>query len=242
MRKILIDGCRGLGVEITDEQLDRLEKYAELLVEGNKKMNLTAITDTEGIAVKHFLDSITAVCTGKIGERVIDVGTGAGFPGLVLKIMRPEIKLTLLDSLNKRIGFLKETAAALGFDDIEFIHGRAEDFGVNSAYRGKFDTVVSRAVANMRVLSEWCIPFLKNGGYFLALKGPLADEELEGAQRAVYVLGGETEKVFEAAVGELKHKIIIVKKVRRTPSKYPRKPGIAVKNPIETCYNLTKNK
>lgn len=242
MRELLKSGCEQLGIDISDLQLTQLETYAKLLVEWNEKINLTAITDTEGIAVKHFLDSISSICTKKIGKKVIDVGTGAGFPGLVLKIMKPEIELTLLDSLNKRINFLKAVCDELGLDDVEFVHSRAEDSGMNRAYRAKFDTVVSRAVANMTTLSEWCIPFLKQDGYFLALKGPLADDELNNAKRAITILGGEVERTFEADIphSELHHKIIIVKKVRQTPMKFPRKPAIAAKMSIEQCYNLRK--
>lgn len=242
MRELLKSGCDRLGIEISQLQLTQLETYATLLVEWNEKINLTAITDTEGIAVKHFLDSISAICTGKIGKKVIDVGTGAGFPGLVLKIMKPEIELTLLDSLNKRINFLKAVCDELELDGVEFVHSRAEDGGMNRAYRGKFDTVVSRAVANMTTLSEWCIPYLKQGGYFLALKGPLADDELTAANRAITILGGEVENVFEADIphSDLHHKIISVKKVRQTPMKFPRKPAIAAKMSIEQCYNLRK--
>ena len=243
MKELLINGCAELGAAITDEQADKLVKYAQLLREWNEKMNLTAITDTEGIATKHFLDSITALCTGKVGQSVIDVGTGAGFPGLVLKIMRPEIKLTLLDSLNKRINFLKAVAEELGIaDGISFVHGRAEDAGHSREHRAAYDTVVSRAVANMRVLSEWCLPLAKKGGYFLAMKGPLAQSELEEAKRAIAILGGEVEDVFGAHIPftELDHKIILVKKSRQTPMRFPRKPGIATKTPIETCYNLRK--
>lgn len=242
MRELLQSGCDRLGIEISQLQLTQLETYAKLLVEWNEKINLTAITDTEGIAVKHFLDSISAICTGKIGKKVIDVGTGAGFPGLVLKIMKPEIELTLLDSLNKRINFLKAVCEELELDGVEFVHSRAEDGGMSRAYRGKFDTVVSRAVANMTTLSEWCIPYLKQGGYFLALKGPLADDELTAAKRAITILGGEVDNVFEADIphSDLRHKIILVKKVRQTPMKFPRKPAIAAKMSIEQCYNLRK--
>ncbi len=242
MQTILTNGCRELGIDISPLQLTQLEKYAQLLVEWNEKMNLTAITDTEGIAVKHFLDSITALSTGKVGKKVIDVGTGAGFPGLVLKIVKPEIELTLLDSLNKRLTFLKAVCDELGLENVELVHSRAEDGGANRAYRAKFDTVVSRAVANMTTLSEWCIPFLKEGGSFLALKGPLAMEELDGARRAIEILGGKVDGVFEADIpySDLHHKIIIVKKVRQTPMKFPRKPGIATKMSIEQCYKMRK--
>ncbi len=242
MRDLIKTGALRLGIELSEEQVNRLIEYARLMKEWNEKINLTAITDDEGIATKHFLDSLTALGTGYVGGRVIDVGTGAGFPGLVLKIARPDIQLTLLDSLNKRINFLREVCSALGIDGVEFVHARAEDCGMNRVYRGKFDTVVSRAVANMTLLSEWCIPFLKEGGRFLALKGPLADEELDGARRAISILGGEVEKVYGAEIPftELAHKIIIVKKVRQTPMRFPRKPAIAAKNPIEQCYNLRK--
>lgn len=242
MKDIITNGASQLGLEITPQQTEQLVKYARLLREWNEKMNLTAITDDEGIAVKHFLDSMTALCTGKVGKSVIDVGTGAGFPGLVLKIMKPEIKLTLLDSLNKRINFLKAVSEELGLEGVEFIHARAEDGGRNSALRAQFDTVVSRAVANMTTLSEWCIPFLKKNGCFLALKGPLADEELSGAARAISILGGKVEGVYEAQIpfSELRHKIIMVKKERPTPMKFPRKPGIATKMSIEQCYKLRK--
>lgn len=242
MKDLIKNGSQQLNIPLDDTQVNQLTEYARLLVEWNEKMNLTAITDDEGIATKHFLDSLTAINTGFVKGKVIDVGTGAGFPGLVMKIAKPEIELTLLDSLNKRINFLKEVGGQLGLDGVEYIHARAEDGGKNRACRGRFDTVVSRAVANLTVLSEWCIPFLRKGGYFLALKGPLADAELTDARRAISILGGKVEDIFEADIPftDLKHKIIIIKKVGQTPMKYPRKPGIATKIPIDTCYNLSK--
>lgn len=242
MKDLIKNGSQQLNIPLDDTQVNQLTEYARLLVEWNEKMNLTAITDNEGIATKHFLDSLTAINTGFVKGKVIDVGTGAGFPGLVLKIARPEIELTLLDSLNKRINFLKEVGGRLGLDGVEYIHARAEDGGKNRACRGQFDTVVSRAVANLTVLSEWCIPFLRRGGYFLALKGPLADAELKDARRAISILGGKVEDVFEADIPftDLRHKIIIIKKVGQTPMKYPRKSGIATKIPIDTCYNMSK--
>lgn len=242
MKDILLNGSKELGIDIDEAKTEQLMDYAGLLVEWNEKINLTAITDEEGIATKHFLDSMSALCTDKVHGKVIDVGTGAGFPGLVLKVAKPEIELTLLDSLNKRINFLKEVCDKIGFGDVRFIHSRAEDAAIKPELREKFDTVVSRAVANMRVLSEWCLPFLKVGGYFLALKGPLASEELSEAKKAISILGGEIEGIYEAKIPhtELEHKIIIVKKVRQTPRKYPRKPGIATKTPIEQCYKMHK--
>lgn len=242
MKDILKSGSIELGHELNDEQIEKLVKYSELLVSWNEKMNLTAITDEESIATKHFLDSMSAISTGYVKGKTIDVGCGAGFPGLVLKIAKPDIDLTLLDSLNKRITFLKAVCEELNIDDVRFEHSRAEDGA--RRMREQFDTVVSRAVANMSVLSELCIPFLKIGGRFLALKGPLADEELKEANRAITILGGEVEDIFQAKIPhtDLSHKIIIVKKVRHTPMQYPRKAGIVTKNPIDSCYNLKETK
>ena len=239
MKEILEKGFNELDIPASDKQISQLLSYSELLVDWNTKINLTAICDPKGIAEKHFLDSATALLTGFMNGKVIDVGTGAGFPGFVLKIMKPEIELTLLDSLQKRINFLKTVGEELDIS-AEYIHSRAEDGG--RMYREQYDTVVSRAVANMTVLSELCLPFLKVGGYFLALKGPLADEELLDAKKAIRILGGEVEDVFSAKIPgtDLNHKIIVVKKVRHTPQQYPRKPGIATKNPLGSCYNLKK--
>ena len=242
MKNILIEGASKLGVEINDKQTAQFCEYARLLKEWNEKINLTAITDDEGIATKHFLDSITAILTNKIKGRMIDVGTGAGFPAIPIKIAKPEIEVTLLDSLNKRLNFLNEVCTSLGLENIRTVHSRAEDGGKNPQHREKYDVAVSRAVANMSVLCELCLPFVKVGGYFLALKGPLADEELDGARRAITILGGEVEDVISVDIPftELNHKIIIVKKVRHTPMQYPRKAGIPTKTPIDTCYNLKK--
>ncbi len=239
MKEILENGFSELGISAGENQISQLIRYSQLLVDWNTKINLTAICDEKGIAEKHFLDSATALLTGFVNGKVIDVGTGAGFPGFVLKILKPEIELTLLDSLLKRINFLKTVGEDLGVD-ATYIHSRAEDGA--RMHREKYDTVVSRAVANMTVLSELCLPFLKVGGYFLALKGPLADEELSDAKKAIHILGGEVTDVFSAKIPEtdLDHKIIIVKKVRHTPQQYPRKPGIATKNPLGSCYNLKK--
>lgn len=240
---IIINGGKELGIDISEYQKEQLLSYASLLKEWNEKMNLTAITDDEGIAVKHFLDSASALCTGKIGKKVIDVGTGAGFPGMVLKILKPDMELTLLDSLNKRVNFLNTAVEEMNLNAVETVHMRAEDGGKNIKYRESFDTAVSRAVANLRVLAEYCLPYVKLGGYFLALKGPIAEEELADANRAIAILGGETEAVFNAKIpySELKHKIIIIKKVRHTPIKYPRKAVLITKNPIEQCYKVSKN-
>ena len=240
MRKIINDGVAKMGLSIDENKTENLICYSNLLKEWNEKMNLTAITDDEGIATKHFLDSMTALLTGKVEGRVADVGCGAGFPGMVLKIMKPDIDLYLIDSLKKRLTFLDAVIDELSLDGVQAHHGRAED--VARQMRESFDTVVSRAVANMTVLSELCLPFVKVGGYLLALKGPLADEEIENAKKAIEILGGSVEGIFSCEIPftELNHKIIIVKKVRHTPIKYPRKAGIPTKEPIGNCYNLKK--
>lgn len=243
IEEIVKNGACELGLDVTDIQLKQLVCYAKLLVEWNEKINLTAITDDKGIAIKHFLDSATALCTGYLGDKVIDVGTGAGFPGLVLKILKPQIKITLLDSLNKRINFLNTVSQSLDLDDVLTVHMRAEDGGQTAELREKFDTAVSRAVANLKVLAEYTLPFVKVGGYFLALKGPVAEEELNDAKRAISILGGQVEKVYDAKIpfSDLNHKIIIIKKVRHTPIKYPRKAVQITKIPIEQCYKTKKN-
>jgi 16S rRNA (guanine527-N7)-methyltransferase len=239
MKQLLKDGFSELGMDIQAEALEKLIVYADLLKSWNEKMNLTAISDDFGIATKHFLDSATALLTGCAHGKVIDVGTGAGFPGMVMKILKPDLDITLLDSLKKRLVFLEEVAKELDID-VNLVHMRAEDAG--QQMRGQFDTAVSRAVANMSVLSELCIPFLKEGGHFLALKGPLSETELNDARRAIYILGGEILPEFSVPIPktDLNHKIIIIKKVRQTPIKYPRKAGILTKNPLGTCYNSKK--
>ncbi len=232
------------GLELTELQYEQFIKYMRLLQEWNEKINLTAITDDEEVIKKHFIDCIKAFKSDAIknAKTIIDVGTGAGFPGLPIAIMNPNVKVTLLDSLNKRINYLNTVVRELGLKNVTTIHSRAEDGARKPELREKFDVATSRAVANMRTLSEWCIPFAKKGGYFLAMKGPLAQSELDEAKRAISILGGEVENVFEAHIPftELDHKIIIVKKVRQTPMRFPRKPGIAAKNPIEQCYNLRR--
>lgn len=242
MKDLILNGAAKLNVTLNDTQAEQFVSYAKLLQEWNKKMNLTAITDDEGIVTKHFLDSLSAFKTGHVGTRVIDVGCGAGFPGLAMKIAAPDIQLTLLDSLNKRITFLKELAAELNISGIEFIHGRAEEVARQAGRRESYDTVVSRAVAKMRTLAEWCIPYARQGGYFLALKGPLADEELSDAKRAITILGGRVESITDVEIPftDLEHRIINVKKVRQTPMRFPRKPAIAAKMSVEQCYKLKK--
>lgn len=198
-------------------------------------MNLTAITDEHGVAVKHFADSLTLYNFVEVKKNasIIDVGTGAGFPGVVLKIARPDIKLTLLDSLNKRLTFLDTVLKDTGLDS-ELVHSRAEEGGKNKLYREKFDIAVSRAVARLNVLCEYCLPYVKVGGSFVAMKGPNADEELDGAKNALKLLGGKVEKVhkFNLPCDEGERTIIVIKKAKPTPKQYPRISGKIKSQPL----------
>lgn len=234
---ILKKGIEDLGLKCNDETIDKFSKYREILVEWNQKMNLTGIEEEKEVYIKHFLDSVAAVKKGYIkdGMSIIDVGTGAGFPGLPLRICLENSKVTLLDSLNKRINFLSEVCTNINIDDIELIHGRAEDFGKDEKYREQYDIATARAVAGLPILMEFCVPFIKVGGYFVCLKGPNADTELEESRKAMEVLGLEfVEKIdVELPEIELKHNIVVFKKVNSTPAKYPRKAGKPVKTPIK---------
>ena len=233
MKERLIKGFAELNMEVSDEQINKLIRYAELLVEWNEKMNLTAITEPVEIAEKHFLDSAMCLKTG-ISGKVIDVGTGAGFPGLVLKILKPEIELCLLDSLQKRIGFLQAVCEELKLDGVRFVHARAEDGGHDKTLREKFDFSVARAVANLATLSEYCLPFVKTGGEFIAMKGPKAEEEIASGKNAISKLGGEISSILEESVPGTNffHVIISVKKVRQTTPQFPRKAGKPSKQPL----------
>lgn len=234
---ILKKGIEDIGLKCSDETIDKFSKYREILVEWNQKMNLTGIEEEKEVYIKHFLDSVAAVKKGYIkdGMSIIDVGTGAGFPGLPLRICLENSKVTLLDSLNKRINFLSEVCTNINIDDIELIHGRAEDFGKDEKYREQYDIATARAVAGLPILMEFCVPFIKVGGYFVCLKGPNADTELEESRKAMEVLGLEfVEKIdVELPEIELKHNIVVFKKVNSTPAKYPRKAGKPVKTPIK---------
>ncbi len=233
--ELLKTSAEKMGIELSQNQLEKFDLYKKLLLEWNEKMNLTAITDDEGIAIKHFSDSISVLpLIENKNASLIDVGTGAGFPGIPLKIANDGFKVTLLDSLNKRITFLEEVKKELGITNLECIHSRAEDGGRNADLREKFDYCVSRAVARLSVLSEYCMPFVAVGGYFISLKGPDAAEELTEAQKAISVLGGKVEKVVEITIPEsdLKHCAVVIKKIKSTPKAYPRKAGTAAKKPL----------
>lgn len=223
------------GIAYSEETLSKLDKYAALLVEWNEKINLTAITDPEGIVIKHFLDCALLLDKVDLKEnaRVIDVGTGAGFPGLVLKIFRPDIKLTLLDGLNKRLVFLNEVASALELSDVETVHLRAEEAGKKQNFRESFDLVTARAVAKQNLLYEYCLPLCKVGGVFCAMKGPAAEEEVKESVSAGKLLGGAKPEILsETLTGEEVRTFIITKKISQTPPKYPRAGGKIAKSAL----------
>lgn len=233
---ILKMGAKGLGISLNNKQINMFKRYMELLKEWNQRLNLTAITDDLEIAVKHFIDSLTCAATGYVSSnvKVIDVGTGAGFPGIPLKIAYPEMQLVLLDSLKKRIEFLDVLVRELGLNGVTALHGRAEDIAQMGEYRETFDLCLSRAVAHLSVLSEYCIPFIRCGGTFLAMKGPGFQQETQEARNAVQILGGEIEGIKEFVLPEtdITHFIVIIKKIGFTPSKYPRKAGKPAKKPL----------
>lgn len=222
------------SIELSSEQFQRLDRYAQLLCEWNEKINLTAITDSEGIEQKHFYDSIVPFYMTELpqGASIIDVGTGAGFPSCPLKVMRDDVKLTLLDSLNKRINFLRLLSDEIGLS-AECTHGRAEEQGRTPAMREKFDVATARAVANLSELCEYCLPFVKVGGMFIALKGSGGEEELQGAKNAIKVLGGRVEKSvsYNLPCGDGRT-LIVIRKISQTPTKYPRNRGQMTKKPL----------
>lgn len=231
MREILISGFARLGVEASGEAVAALERYAALLEEKNKVMNLTAIKGAEDTARLHFLDCGALLrCFDPAGKSLLDVGSGAGFPGLVLKILSPEMKLTMLDSLQKRVTFQQETAAALGLEGVECLCARAEELD----RRESFDVVTSRAVARLSILSELCLPLVKVGGLFAAMKGPDPEEELAEAKKAIALLGGGNIRVERYTIPDtdVVHSAVLIEKVRPTPAKYPRRYAVIKKSPL----------
>ncbi len=225
-----------MGFDNSNLVLDQFMSFKTLLLEWNEKINLTTITDEEGIVYKHFLDSLTCL-NGPVtfsGKKVLDLGTGAGFPGIPIKIVMPELEITLMDSLNKRIQYLNEVCQALDISNITCVHARAEEAARKSEFREKFDIVVSRAVANMSTLSEYCLPFVKVGGYFIAQKTHEAIDEIKAAEKAVKILGGSAPEIISVSVPgtDLAHNLVIIRKIKATPSVYPRKAGTPAKKPI----------
>ncbi len=223
-----------IGVLLNEKQINQIYTYMNLLLEWNEKINLTAITKPEEIILKHFIDSMTIAKEIEEEARLIDVGTGAGFPGIPLKIIREDMEVTLLDSLNKRILFLQEVINQLSLTKVEAIHSRVEEFGKNKKYRESFDYATSRAVANLSTLSEYLIPLVKVNGCCISMKGPDIKEEIQQSKKAILLLGGKIEKIhnFQLPKSDIKRNVIVIRKVKQTPPKYPRKPGMAAKEPI----------
>ena len=230
----LENGCKELGIELSQKQKDQFIKFYEFLVEKNKVMNLTGITEFEEVLTKHFLDSLAcvkAIDMTKV-KTIMDIGTGAGFPGVPLKIAFPHLEACLLDSLKKRVNFLEESFELLGLEGIKAIHGRAEEYAKNKEYREKFDLVVSRAVANLSSLEEYCVPFVKLGGNFISYKSGEIEEEVANAKNATFLLGGKIKEVYKFDLYEQKRSFVVIEKVKGTPKTYPRKAGTPTKTPL----------
>lgn len=237
IREVLLNGANSYGIDLSERQIDQFLLYKDLLKEWNEKINLTAITDDMEIVKKHFIDSISILKSKvlKDGMSLIDVGTGAGFPGIPIKIIMPEVRVTLLDSLNKRIIYLNEVISELGLSKIETIHGRAEELSRTEKHREKYDIATARAVANLSVLSEYCLPYVKVGGAFIAMKGPSIDEEFNTGKNAIVTLGGKFVEIIKTEIpgDEFNHNIVIVEKCTNTNGKYPRKYAQIEKKPIK---------
>lgn len=225
-----------LGIILNENQIRQFITYYEMLIEWNKVMNLTAITEYDEVMKKHFVDSLSLIKAYDVKRisKVIDIGTGAGFPGLALKIAFPELDITLLDSLNKRINFLNQVIKTLGLNGISTIHGRAEDYAKKSMQREKYDLCVSRAVANLSTLSEYCIPFVKENGKFISYKSEKVIDKLKNSEKAISILGGKIENQIEFKLpdSEIYRNLIVIKKIKKTPAVYPRKAGIPSKEPL----------
>ena len=236
MRDLLQEAFAAAGFPLSAVQAQQFEQYYTILLDWNQRMNLTAIEDAEDVVYKHFLDSVlTLQVTGPLaGKQLIDVGTGAGFPGVPLKIMTPTLELCLFDSLQKRIHFLEHLCGQLALKDVRTLHGRAEEFGQNAAYRETFDLATARAVAKLPVLAELCLPFVRVGGQFVALKGPELEQELAESQRALETLGGRLGEIknIQLAHGQYERNLVVVEKIRPTPKKYPLRAGTPQKAPL----------
>lgn len=236
MKNFFKNACNELEIDITNEKIESFFIYKDMLLEWNKKINLTAITEEKEIILKHFIDCLTIAKFRNFNEKsVIDVGTGAGFPGIPIKIFFEKANITLLDSLNKRINFLKSVSENIGLENINFVHSRAEDSGQNNYFRENFDFCVSRAVANLAILAEYDLPFVKIGGEFIALKGPNVEDEICDAKNAIKILGGKISdiKTIKLPFSDINHKLVFIQKLRQTPNQYPRKSNKISKIPIK---------
>lgn len=231
----LKEKMKRIDIDIADKQVEKFFSYMNLLIEWNQKINLTTIIEPKEIIIKHFVDCGTILKYLKNGETIIDIGTGAGFPGIPVKILNENLNVTLVDSLNKRIIFLNEVCAALNLENIQLIHSRAEDLAKNKEYREKFDKSVSRAVANLSTLSEYDLPFIKTGGQMIAMKGFEIEEKLKNAEKAINILGGKIKEVnkFTLINTDNKRSIVVIDKVKPTPKQFPRKAGKPLKEPIK---------
>lgn len=233
---VLIKGLDELDIKLESKSIEDFRLYKELLKKWNEKINITAIKQDNEIDIKHFLDSLTIFKTGYIkdGFKIIDIGTGGGFPGIPIKIANKSTEVVLLDSLNKRIKFLTEVINKTNLDNIKAIHGRAEDYGRDEEYREKFDLAVSRAVAPLNILLEYCLPFVKVGGYFIAMKGPQINNEVEESKKSLDLIGGIIEDRFDIKLpfSDITHKLLVIKKISKTPTKYPRKAGKPKQKPL----------
>ncbi|MDO4774176.1 MAG: 16S rRNA (guanine(527)-N(7))-methyltransferase RsmG [Aerococcaceae bacterium] len=232
-----VERLRANGIELTPTQLEQFETYYQLLVEWNEKINLTAITDKKEVYLKHFYDCLMPLWLMPLDHyeiQLCDVGAGAGFPSIPLKIVRPELKVTIVDSLNKRITFLTHLVETLGLQEVTCVHGRAEEVGQDKQYRGQFDLVTARAVAALNVLCEFCLPLVKKGGNFMALKAQKSEKELQDARNAIAILGAKLDKQATGIlpIEESERNIILIKKTKETPNKYPRRAGKPAKQPI----------
>lgn len=234
-KELFINQSSNLNVNITESQIEQFVLYMRILQKWNENINLTTIIKDEDILQKHFIDCLTILPYINKKSNLIDVGTGAGFPGIPIKIVKQDIEVTLLDSLNKRVNFLQEVITNLNLSNIKTIHGRAEDSGKNPNLREKFDVAISRAVAPLNILVEYLMPLVKKGGQCICMKGNNIEEELKSSKKAIDILGGELEKVdeFYLPQSDIKRNIIVIRKIKDTPSKYPRKAGTPSKEPIK---------